>query len=152
MSALPTKPYSSVIKGERAAQSAGNRPRKSMASLFSVCLPQHTLRAAIESILSSVQCDTDDERQSSKLVDLLKRVSELFPMATEKSEWSLVSFCYECGRSVGVVLVNCPGCRSIKYCSKSCRAESWKRGHQLECTGAQVAKGTSRRNKCNSRV
>lgn len=57
--------------------------------------------------------------------------------------WTLLSFCYKCGRSTGVRLLRCPGCRAVCYCSQSCRAESWTRGHQYECTGAQVYHGHS---------
>ncbi|KAG8626179.1 hypothetical protein KVT40_006580 [Elsinoe batatas] len=27
----------------------------------------------------------------------------------------------------------CTGCKRIKYCSKTCQAQSWKRSHKLEC-------------------
>ena len=53
-------------------------------------------------------------------------------------EWTLFSFCYECGRSVGVHLAKCSGCRAVCYCSHSCKNESMKKGHIEECTGAQV--------------
>lgn len=53
-------------------------------------------------------------------------------------EWTLFSFCYECGRSVGVHLAKCSGCRAVCYCSHSCKNESLKKGHIEECAGAQV--------------
>lgn len=55
-----------------------------------------------------------------------------------RREWTLFSFCYECGRSVGVHLAKCLGCRAVCYCSHSCKVENWKKGHGNECTGAQV--------------
>lgn len=53
-------------------------------------------------------------------------------------EWTIFSFCYECGRTSGIHLVKCPSCRGVSYCSRTCRSDNWKRGHQKECTGAQV--------------
>ena len=53
-------------------------------------------------------------------------------------EWTLFSFCYECGRSVGVHLAKCSGCRAVCYCTHSCKSESLKKGHIEECAGAQV--------------
>ena len=55
-----------------------------------------------------------------------------------RKEWTIFSFCYECGRTSGVHLVKCPGCRGVSYCSRTCRSDNWKKGHQKECTGAQV--------------
>ena len=55
-----------------------------------------------------------------------------------KKEWTITSFCYECGRTAGVHLVKCPGCRGVSYCSRTCRSDNWKKGHQKECTGVQV--------------
>ena len=54
------------------------------------------------------------------------------------TEWSLSSFCYECGRSCGVHLVKCFGCQSVWYCSRTCRSESLRKSHKDECPGAQV--------------
>lgn len=65
-------------------------------------------------------------------------VTEESEASTEKKEWTIFSFCYECGRTSGVHLVKCPGCRGVSYCSRTCRTDSWKKGHQIECTGAQV--------------
>ena len=55
-----------------------------------------------------------------------------------KKAWTISSFCYECGRTSGVHLVKCPGCKGVSYCSRTCRSDNWKKGHQRECTGAQV--------------
>ncbi|KAK4473333.1 hypothetical protein MN116_004495 [Schistosoma mekongi] len=43
------------------------------------------------------------------------------------------SFCYECGRSVGVRLVVCSRCRRVYFCSKVCKLKSWTTRHKNEC-------------------
>ena len=60
---------------------------------------------------------------------------------SEESErsWTLKSFCYECGRSAGIHLTECSGCRLVAFCSQSCRDECRKGGHRSECKDAQVA-------------
>ena len=49
--------------------------------------------------------------------------------------WDFFSFCYECGRSSGVHLSKCPMCKSVCYCSLSCKENSWKTDHRDSCTG-----------------
>ena len=58
-------------------------------------------------------------------------------VTSEHREWTLLSFCYECGRSAGVCLVKCSKCKEVCYCSHSCKATNWKNSHQFECSGAQ---------------
>ena len=95
-------------------------------------------------LLPSVRCEcacVGEQEQADEEVDLAvdNFAADRAISATEnKKEWTIFSFCYECGRTSGVHLVKCPGCRSVSYCSRTCRSDSWKRGHQKECTGAQV--------------
>ncbi|XP_078420752.1 ankyrin repeat and MYND domain-containing protein 1 [Cetorhinus maximus] len=42
-------------------------------------------------------------------------------------------FCYFCGRSVGVRLINCSRCKEVYYCSKACKVTAWKEFHKDEC-------------------
>ena len=67
---------------------------------------------------------------------------EVGTVTISDSEWSLASFCYECGRSSGVHLVKCFGCQSVWYCSRTCKSESLKKSHKDECPGAQVKEMT----------
>lgn len=86
-------------------------------------------------LLPSVRCESacvDEQDDEGVTVDKLEVDGDA------KKEWTIFSFCYECGRTSGVHLVKCPGCRSVSYCSRTCRSDNWKRGHQKECTGAQV--------------
>ena len=67
------------------------------------------------------------------------------PLSSERrSSWTLLSFCYECGRSAGVRLVRCKSCGAVCYCSQSCKDDNLKKGHREECTGAQVNVGKYR--------
>ena len=77
-----------------------------------------------------------EHKEDEVAVDSLE--IERKPSLSEKKEWTMFSFCYECGRTSGVHLVRCPGCRSVSYCSRTCRSDNWKKGHQKECTGGQV--------------
>ncbi|XP_041061671.1 ankyrin repeat and MYND domain-containing protein 1 [Carcharodon carcharias] len=42
-------------------------------------------------------------------------------------------FCYSCGRSVGVRLINCSRCKEVYYCSKACKVTAWNEFHKDEC-------------------
>lgn len=54
-----------------------------------------------------------------------------------KLEWlNFHSFCYECGKSIGVHLDVCAVCHMVSYCSRSCRRENWRKGHKDECNKA----------------
>ena len=80
-----------------------------------------------KSLLPRIECSTKENLKEEEL-----------PGETGQKEWTMFSFCYECGRTSGVHLVKCPGCRGVSYCSRTCRSENWRRGHHKECTGAQV--------------
>ncbi|CAI2736867.1 unnamed protein product [Dicrocoelium dendriticum] len=50
-------------------------------------------------------------------------------------------FCYQCGRSVGVRLVQCAKCKQVYYCSKACKMKAWNTQHRFECgPGKQAAR------------
>jgi len=84
------------------------------------------LKQLFDSSITMFQTDPEDITNNNDSV----RVN-----SDPSKPWSLSCFCYECGRSVGVHLVPCPGCQYVHYCSHSCRMEGFKRGHHEECTG-----------------
>ncbi|XP_048866956.1 ankyrin repeat and MYND domain-containing protein 1 [Brienomyrus brachyistius] len=45
----------------------------------------------------------------------------------------LFSYCYQCGRSVGVTLKACSRCQEVSYCSEACKVKSWGNRHREEC-------------------
>ena len=71
-------------------------------------------------------------------IEMADKPQDISTDTPSSQEWTLFSFCYECGRSVGVHLAKCSGCRAVCYCSHSCKNENLKKGHIEECTGAQV--------------
>lgn len=74
-----------------------------------------------------------------EILDKARRILSLYGMVAGGGRQrgqgcSFSSFCYECGRSSGMYLSECPGCRVVNYCSRTCKTENWAKGHKEECS------------------
>ncbi|EOD47967.1 putative set and mynd domain protein [Neofusicoccum parvum UCRNP2] len=67
------------------------------------------------------------------------------PLITVLDNVSLDSCCANCFASTGFGATNnqldlkaCTGCRTVKYCGRTCQSQSWKRHHKFECPVLKV--------------
>ena len=128
---------------------------------ISIWLPDVTLSLSLSSLNKTVHGDISDEKEFEEissadrkrgLISRYTRYRELLDKANafvtiykeagldwRNSNWSFASFCYECGRSGGTYLIECPGCQVVYYCSRSCRGSNWRRGHKKECKAREYS-------------
>ena len=139
------------MEGERTdSLQVKNGTRKSLSQLFQKVL--------LLSVMSRLKMKTDRNGNSvttnktqvtfasegpgtqkgESFIEMADKPQDICTDILSSREWTLFSFCYECGRSVGVHLAKCSGCRAVCYCSHSCKNENLKKGHIEECTSAQV--------------
>ncbi|CAH8428876.1 unnamed protein product [Heterobilharzia americana] len=80
-----------------------------------------------------------DNRESQRMVTSYptkspsSKRSQQSPTYLRQKSCIPYSFCYECGRTVGVRLVPCSRCRRVYFCSKVCKLKSWTIRHKNEC-------------------
>lgn len=155
---------------ERATVSAGAQIRTAQpqkkAKVFVVWLPEVTLAVSLNLLNRAIHHGNFEERETEERVSasLLSRSGRIprfirYRELIEKANsilgyfkkarmdlridgLSFLSFCYDCGRSCGVLLDECPGCHLVAYCSRNCRLESWRKGHKDECKPAKLSVGS----------
>ena len=129
-------------------------------------LPENTLRQSLEAINHFIESDSLEEEdyeekeivvETSKKAkkknmlmakiarykELIKQAESLFrryPQSLTGKAWEFSDFCYECGKSGSVRLSYCTGCEVIKYCSRNCKLDNWKKGHREECNKMELMK------------
>lgn len=147
---------------ERATVSAGAQTRTAQplkkTKTLTVWLPEVTLAVSLNLLNRAIHHRNFEEKESEERVsasllsrsgriprlvrykDLLEKANSILghfkkaKMDRRIDGLNLLSFCYECGRSCGVLLEECPGCHLVAYCSRNCRLETWRKGHKDECS------------------
>lgn len=149
---------------ERATVSAGAQARTARSppkkpKVLVVWLPEVTLTVSLNLLSKAIHHGNYEEKETEEQVsaslrsrsgkipklvrykDLLEKANNILGyyskarMDRSIDGWNFQSFCYECGRSSGVVLDECPGCHVVCYCSRNCQLECWRKGHKDECGG-----------------
>ncbi|CAB1324320.1 unnamed protein product [Coregonus sp. 'balchen'] len=106
-------PYHALNQREREAYNA----RRQILSAARAVLPEE--QDSTESLPQQIeQQQRAEKRRGSKAVIVRK---------------PLFKYCYQCGRSVGVVLIACSRCHEVFYCSKTCKMKAWNDRHKDEC-------------------
>lgn len=145
---------------ERATVSAGatvqSRSRKSQTSVL--WLPEMTLTVSLDLLNKAIHHGKYEEKELEERVsaslksrsgktprlvrykELLEKANSILAcyskakMDRRMDWWNFRSFCYECGRScIMVVLDECPTCHVVSFCGRQCRLESGRKGHKDEC-------------------
>ena len=99
-------------------------------SIHIISLHQKTAKAIrskktmIEEKLVRLEQSPDiTNNQSKKLLDMLRSTLDMNG-----------SYCCRCNKSLGnTEVMQCNGCTSMVYCSRSCQREDWLNGHELTC-------------------
>lgn len=152
---------------ERATVSAGAQIRTAQSpakktNVIVLWLPEITVAVSLNQLNRAIHHRNFEEKETEERVSasLLSRSGKISRFARYKDlfekaisilghfkkarmerridGWSFLSFCYECGRSCGVLLEECPGCHLVVYCTRNCRLESWRKGHKEECSKSKL--------------
>jgi hypothetical protein len=73
----------------------------------------------------------DDNKKMSKI--LLKENKKHVKNTTNLSEGEMCANCYVLEKTLDERLLKCGQCRLIKYCSRECQREHWKKAHKKQC-------------------
>ncbi|TRZ01184.1 hypothetical protein DNTS_035504 [Danionella cerebrum] len=109
----------------------------------------YTARCQLLGLMGDLLREGAVRRESEKSLEERCVSSSLLSSAEIISSRTLLSkrrrpgfrFCFECGRSVGVLLTPCGRCHRVLYCSKSCKSRAWEQRHREECVRAPVIRG-----------
>ena len=154
---------------ERATVSAGatvrtGQSRSKKSEVHIVWLPEVTLTVSLNLLNRAIHHGNYEEKEVEERVsaslmsrsgkvprlvryrELLEKANSILAfyskakMDRRMDWWNFQTFCYECGRSGGVVVLDeCPRCHIVSYCGRQCRLESWKKGHKDECNQSSKA-------------
>jgi hypothetical protein len=73
----------------------------------------------------------DENKASSKFA--LKRRKKEVKVLTNLTEGEMCANCYVLAKTLEKGLLKCGQCRLIKYCSRECQREHWKKAHKKQC-------------------
>jgi hypothetical protein len=73
----------------------------------------------------------DGNKKMSKI--LLKGTKKNFKATTNLTEGEMCANCYVLEKTLDEKLLKCGQCRVIKYCSRECQREHWKKAHKKQC-------------------
>ncbi|XP_060098131.1 ankyrin repeat and MYND domain-containing protein 1 [Heteronotia binoei] len=117
---LTRTPFHALLPSER--ESLTNRKR----------LLEYLSDRLRECVLAKEKQWDREELQRLKLASK-KKFTGSAGLIQETDACPFFKYCYQCGRSVGVILTPCTRCYENFACSKSCKVKAWNERHKREC-------------------
>jgi hypothetical protein len=77
------------------------------------------------------EANPDDNKELSKIV--LKAQKKEVKSTTNLTQGEMCANCYVLEKTLDEKLLKCGQCRLIKYCSRECQREHWKKAHKKQC-------------------